>query len=72
MPLSKCRCGHDAICAIGVSFAVEFDGSRIVAGKMAAYCNTLACNQRYWYYPKSGRITRRNSGPHSPYYKGTA
>lgn len=69
--LAACpQCAHDAI-FVDYCFAVEFDGGRQVFGgkRVPAYCNNPSCDQRFWYYPDGGRITRRNTGPFSRYYR---
>jgi hypothetical protein len=67
MALTQCpQCDYDAIW-IDNSFVVLFDGS-LVGGRMYGYCNTTTCDQRYWFYPLSGRITLRNIGSYSRYY----
>lgn len=41
--------------------AVGLDG-RLYGGRTEAFCNNISCDQLYWYYPCSGRITRRTIG----------
>jgi len=41
---------------------LDFDGVPHYGQRQAAYCNTITCDQRFWWHPKSGRVTRRNSG----------
>lgn len=41
--------------------AVTVDGS-LVGGRIAASCNNTQCDQRYWFHPRTGRVTRRNTG----------
>lgn len=41
---------------------MDFDGTIHWGGKQIAFCNNPQCDQRFWYYPASGRITRRNTG----------
>ena len=69
--MTKCpQCDYDAIWVNDMSFCVEFDGTRrpmVFPRKIPAFCNTIECDQRYWYYPETGRITKRQIGPYSPY-----
>ncbi len=37
-------------------------GGELYGGRMEAFCNNTQCDQRYWFYPESRRITRRNTG----------
>ena len=69
--MTKCpQCDYDAIFVYDAYFCVEFDGiQRFPRGKIWAFCNDLDCDQRYWYYPKTGRITKRNTGQFSPYLR---
>ena len=64
------QCGYDAIW-VDQTFVVEFNG-KLVGGRMMGFCNTTACDQRYWFYPLTGRITRRNTGRFSAYYRRPA
>jgi hypothetical protein len=41
--------------------AIGLDG-KLYGGRREAFCNNMSCDQRYWYIPRSGRITRRNTG----------
>ena len=41
--------------------AVSLAGD-ILGGRIAAFCNSYQCDQRYWFFPASGRVTRRNTG----------
>ncbi len=54
-------CGHDS----GV-FTVEqpyFEGGNIwVAGRIIGWCNRTGCEQRFYLFVATGRITRRNTG----------
>jgi hypothetical protein len=54
------KCGTDMGLYLRVLFAVNFLGVPIWYGREAAQCNS-GCGQRFWWYPESGRITRRNT-----------
>lgn len=41
--------------------AIGLDG-KLYGGRVEAFCNNMQCDQRYWYHPKTGRVTRRNVG----------
>ncbi len=42
---------------------LRFDGTTLWGyTPVEAYCANYDCTQRFWWHPKSGRITRRNSG----------
>jgi hypothetical protein len=61
MTLEACpKCGTDNI-FVPLVPAVGYDG-RLYGGRSEGFCNNLSCDQRFWYVPHSGRITRRNSG----------
>lgn len=40
---------------------VGLDG-KLIGGRTEAFCNNTQCDQRYWFFPISGRVTRRNTG----------
>ncbi|KKN84486.1 hypothetical protein LCGC14_0289480 [marine sediment metagenome] len=67
--MTKCpQCDYDAIWVKDLSLCIAFDGTQIFyPRKVVAFCNTTTCDQRYWWYPTTGRITKRNIGPYSPY-----
>ncbi len=68
--MKKCpQCDYDAIFVIDASFCVEFDGTQqFYPRKIPAFCNDSMCDQRYWYYPRTGKITKRNTGAYSPFF----
>ena len=41
---------------------IGLDG-KPVGYRIQGYCNSVDCDQRYWYHPHSERVTRRNVGP---------
>ena len=62
MTLEVCpSCGVQDSIFLSHGPAVGLDG-RLYGGRTEAFCNNVSCDQRYWYYPRSGRITRRNTG----------
>ena len=68
MPLTECpKCGATRISVEPRYITVHFDGTQLWGFvPVEAYCPRRRCEQRFWYHPKSGRITRRNSGPTKP------
>lgn len=42
--------------------AAGYDG-RLFGSRSEGFCNSPVCDQLLWYYPRSGRVTRRNGGP---------
>lgn len=63
MTLEICpSCGVYDSMFVPSSVAVLLNGQP-VGGRTEAFCNNAACDQRYWYYPLSRRVTRRNTGP---------
>ncbi len=61
MSLKECpSCGHDAI-FVPLVPAVGYDGT-LYGSKSEGFCNGHKCDQLFWYYPRSGRITRRMVG----------
>lgn len=61
MSLEACpKCGNDNI-FVPLVPAVGYDGT-LYGGRTEGFCNSPRCDQRFWYYPRSGRITRRNNG----------
>ncbi len=62
------QCDYDAIWVSNISFCVDFEGiQQFYPRKLYGFCNDTMCDQKYWYYPKTGRITKRNVGPESPF-----
>lgn len=61
MSLNECpSCGYDAI-FVPLIPAVGYDG-KLYGSKSAGFCNGHECDQLLWYYPHSGRVTRRTGG----------
>ena len=59
--LSSCpKCDYDAI-FVPLVPAVGYDG-KLYGGKSEGFCNNPQCDQLLWYYPHSGRVTRRTGG----------
>lgn len=54
-------CGRQDSIFVPGSMAVKLNGQP-VGGATVAFCNNTQCDQRYWYYPSSNRITRRHKG----------
>lgn len=62
MSLEVCpSCGIQDSIFLAYAPAVGLDG-KFYGGRREAFCNNVRCDQRYWYVPESGRITRRNTG----------
>lgn len=62
MTLEVCpKCGVQDSIFLSRGPSVGLDG-KLAGGRTEAFCNSMFCDQRYWYYPTSGRITRRNTG----------
>ena len=60
--MDKCpSCGGDSLF---VQFGpwIDFEGQAHYGGRVAAWCNNMECDQRFWWHPTSGRVTRRNTG----------
>jgi len=38
---------------------IDYDG-KIVADRLKGVCAYMNCTQKFWYYPKTKRITKRN------------
>ena len=59
--LKKCpKCDYDAI-FVPLVTAVGYDG-RLYGSRSEGFCNNPQCDQLLWYYPHSGRVTRRKVG----------
>ncbi len=54
------NCGRDAI-FVPLIPAVGYDG-KLYGTRSEGFCNNPNCDQLLWYYPRSGRVTRRNGG----------
>jgi hypothetical protein len=62
MTLEVCpSCGIQDSIFLSHGPSVGLDGT-LHGGRTEAVCNNVSCDQRYWYYPTSNRITRRNTG----------
>ena len=61
MSLTNCpKCGEEYIWVDGVSFSVALADGWIGTTKLPAECANPNCDELYWWYPRSGRITRRS------------
>ena len=69
MVLKECpKCGNDTIelstkIHLNFNISVNFKCYRIKKwgeNKISAYCSYLTCTQKFWFYPKSGKITLQN------------
>ncbi len=61
MALKNCpACGADSI-FVPLVPAVGYDGT-LYGGRSEGFCNSPRCDQLLWYYPRSGRVTRRTVG----------
>ncbi len=47
-----------------VSIVVD-NGNVLMPAKLLGFCNNPVCDQRWWWFFKSRRLTRRNTGPSS-------
>lgn len=54
------KCGYDAV-FVPLIPAVGYDG-RLYGSRSEGFCNNPQCDQRFWYHPRSGRVTRRHVG----------
>ena len=62
MPLEVCpSCGVQDSIFLAYGPVVGLDG-KLYGGRREAFCSNMSCDQRYWYVPATGRITRRNTG----------
>ncbi len=68
MPLTKCPGCESRVIFARINVLVEFKPVEQFGNdaQIAAHCSTSGCGQRFWYFPYSKRITRRNSGPVRP------
>jgi len=63
MPLTKCpKCEYEIFNVIkstniGIMY---FEKPVIVPEKMEAVCWNAECHQKFWYDPRTGKITKRN------------
>ncbi len=62
------KCGYDAI-FVPLVPAVGYDG-KLYGSKSEGFCNNPQCDQLFWYYPHSGRVTRRTGGLTLEEYQG--
>ncbi len=54
------KCGADSI-FLPLIPAAGYNG-RLYGSRSEGFCNSPICDQLLWYYPRSGRVTRRNVG----------
>ncbi|HAM40587.1 MAG TPA: hypothetical protein DCP69_04430 [Candidatus Omnitrophica bacterium] len=60
MSLTSCpKCGAEDITTT-YPLQIAMSDSWIYAARVPAECNHIGCDQRFWWYPASGRITRRS------------
>lgn len=62
------KCDYDAI-FVPLVPAVGYDG-KLYGSKSEGFCNSPFCDQLFWYYPRSGRVTRRMVGMTLKEYQG--
>ena len=55
------KCNADSI-FLPMNPAAGYDG-KLYGSRSEGFCNSPECDQLLWYYPRSGRVTRRNTGP---------
>ena len=55
-------CGHKSGVFTSETMLFTGDGTVIMSGRIHGWCNDGYCDQRFYVYPASRRITRRNSG----------
>ncbi len=61
MSLDTCpKCSADSI-FVPLIPAAGYDG-KLYGSRSEGFCNSPFCDQLLWYYPRSGRVTRRNVG----------
>ena len=61
--MTECpACGCDTIFVARETFGVDLRTKLIIPAKVEAFCNQPTCGQLFWWYPKSGRVTRRTYG----------
>jgi hypothetical protein len=54
-------CGHDV--GVYTNEAPYFEGGFMwMPKRLVGWCNAYECDQRFYLYPATGRITRRNTG----------
>ncbi len=59
--LKSCpKCKADSI-FLPLIAAAGYDG-KLYGSRSEGFCNNPQCDQLLWYYPRSGRVTRRNAG----------
>ncbi len=54
------KCSADSI-FLPMNPAAGYDG-KLYGSRSEGFCNSPDCDQLLWYYPRSGRVTRRNVG----------
>ncbi len=61
MSLKECpKCGADSI-FLPLIPAAGYDG-KLYGSRSEGFCNSPFCDQRLWYHPRTGRVTRRTVG----------
>ena len=56
-------CGCELTMLVAAFLLVDYDGSiSPLQGRVEAFCAEEDCQQRFWWHPQTGRITRRNTG----------
>ena len=55
-------CGHTSGIFTGDTMLFTGDCRLIISGRIKGWCNRGDCEQRFYVFPKTGRVTRRNSG----------
>lgn len=60
--MDKCpACGADSMFAENGPW-IDYQGQPHYGRRVPVYCNDIMCDQRFWWHPVSGRVTRRNTG----------
>ena len=55
-------CGHTSGIFTGHSALFTGDCNLVIPGRIKGWCNRGDCQQRFWVFPATGRVTKRNSG----------
>lgn len=62
MSLEICpSCGITDSITLMHSSTIRLNG-KLCGGRLPAFCTRFTCDQRYTFYPKTGRITQRHRG----------
>ena len=60
--MDKCpSCGADSMFVLFGPW-IDFGGDPHYGRRVEAFCNTIDCEQRFWWHPISHEVTRRNTG----------